>query len=210
MAGLNVSDSIQVRVLGTLLGQKTVNTFYYQIVIPSITADPITACQSWADTWGSGAVSPFLSFLECCPQNYTADTIEVQKIYPERFRPTRNNIGLPGTRPNDAQTANVSAVITRAGIQAGRAFVGSLHIPGVAEADQNGGLIGNTLFTKMGTLGSKMLNAFTDTFQATVGNPVLYHWRRPPLAYVNPSLLYTTIPQRTIRVMRRRTVGVGK
>lgn len=210
MAGLNEGDVINVRIQGTLFDQQIITTFYYLITTPSVTLDVVTACDSWAGKWKAGTVSPFLAFLNCCSPEYNADWVYVQKISPTRYVPGGNNVNLPGTNANNTDSPNQAAVITRAGMLSGRAFVGSIHIPGLSAGNFTNGKVTGPYLTLMSTVGSRMLNDFTDTTEGTVGRPVLYHYRKVPLAPVPPTALYRTIPQQTIRVMRRRTIGVGK
>lgn len=206
MAGLNVGDTIRCDVVGSLFGQQIISTFAYRIIIESTDADPIAASTSWANQWQAGAVSPYTAFLNCCPPQYTANQIRVQKIRPVRFSPGVAAVADVGQDLNNTENTNSSAVITRAASLSGRRFVGSLHLPGLAAGNMDNGSVALGFLIKMGTLASRMLNDFTDLVGATKGVPVLVHKTGLPA----DSALTRAITQQTVRVMRRRTVGVGK
>lgn len=212
MAGLNAADVVQIKVLGTLLGQKIITSWHYQVTVASTQADTVTACTTLAASWSAGVVSPFLSFLAVCPQNYMCDQITVQKIDPTRYRAGFTNMGLPGTDPNDTNSVNQAAFVEKATVFAKRGETGGWHIPGLTEPNLTNGLISNAFMTKLSTFGSRCLNVFTDITDGTLElKPVMYHrWKGVPFPVKPPTQLFITIPQRTARVMRRRTVGVGK
>lgn len=211
MAGLNAADIVQIKVNGTLFGQQIITSFHYQVVIPSTQSDTVTACTILAGSWSAGAVSPFLAFMACCSPQYECDTITAQRIAPIRYRAGRTVMGLPGTNANDTTTTNQAAVVTKATTLSGRAEVGSWHIPGLAQANIVDGSLSVAFKVLASTFASKTLNTFTDLVDGTlVIKPVLYHYRKPPLLPVAPLQLFTAFVQPTARVMRRRTVGVGK
>jgi hypothetical protein len=211
MAGINFGDVLEVIIHGSLFSQQIKTRFHYQCLDASTEADPVNACTTFAGSWKAGAVSPFLSFLAVCPPEYNADLLTVQLISPTRYRPGQNAVNLPGTNATSTTTTNQAAVITRAGIFAGRPHVGSIHIPGLAGANMLDGNLTAAFRILTGTLASKMLNNFTDLADGTtLVRPVIYHYRKPPLPALNPTPLYTAFTQLTARTMRRRTVGVGK
>lgn len=211
MAGINAGDVLDVTIHGTLFGQQIKTKFYYECLVTSTQNDPVTACTTFAGSWKAGAVSPFLSFLAVCPQEYNADQVTCQLIAPVRFRAGVNNVNLPGINVETCTTSNQSAVITRAAIWSGRPFVGSIHIPGLAGTNMLDGQLTAAFKVLCGTVASKMLNIFTDLADGTTeARPVLYHYRKPPLLQLPPSALFTAFTQPTARVMRRRTIGVGK
>ena len=211
MAGLNAADILDVTIHGTLFGQQIITKFYYEVLNPSTAADTVTACTTFAGGWKAGAVSPFLAFLNCCPPEYNADVVSVQRIAPVRNRAGINNVNLPGTDGNSTNSTNQASVVTKATILSGRAQIGSWHIPGLAPANMLSGNVTNAFLALMSTFGSKCLNVFYDlTDGTTSARPCMYHRRKPPLAPVPTLGLYVTIPQRTVRTMRRRTIGIGK
>lgn len=213
MAGLNSADVVQIRVHGTLLGQQIITSWHYQVTNASTQADTVTACTTLAGSWSAGAVSPFLSFLAICPQNYTSDIIYVQKVDPlPRYRAGFTNMNLPGTDPNVTNSVNQSAFVEKATVFAKRGETGGWHIPGLTEPNLENGLVSVAFLGKMSTFGAKCLNVFSDLADGTLTlKPVMFHrWKGVPFAVVPPNQLFTTVPQRTARVMRRRTIGVGK
>lgn len=215
MAGLNSNDLVTVDVLGTIFGQKVITTFPYVVSQPSLATDTITACAAIGNTWGSGAISPFLSFLACCPQNYNADYIRVQRVYPVRNRAYERFIDLPGIDPNDATTANTAASVERAAALSGRKYVGRISVPALAPFNQVDGKVLAAFFVKMGTLASKMLNVFPTTAEDGLLQitPCIIHRVKtgtpPHWVITGASTLYTAIPKDTVRTQRTRNIGVG-
>ena len=210
MPGLNINDLITCNIHGTLFGQQMITTFAYRITAASQAANTVDACTSWAGSWKAGAVSPFLSFLAACSPEYSADTVRVQRIYPTRNIYGQNVVGLIGTNANATDSTNQAASITRGAELSGRRYVGKIQIPGLAAGNMLAGNVTNAFLSLMSTIGSKMLNTFYDlTDGTTAGVPVLLH-RIPGTQIYDNVQLYRTIPQRTARVMRRRTIGVGK
>jgi len=212
MPGIDVGDIIHIRVHGTLLGQQIITGWHYQCVTASTQADTVTACTTLAGSWKAGAVSPFLSFLACCPENYNADVVYAQKISPVRYRAGFNNVNLPGTDPNPTNSTNQASFVEKSTVLAARGETGGWHIPGLTEPNLENGLVSNAFLTKMSTFGSKCLNTFLDIADGTLElYPVMWHrWKGVPFPVRPPLQLSVTIPQRTARVMRRRTIGVGK
>lgn len=215
MPNLVDGDLVEIRIMGTLLGQQIVSTFHYRTIVDSYKTDTVTVCNDIAFDWTRGAVSPFLSFLACCPQNYNADSVQVQKIWPDRYIYGSYLINLPGTDANDTNSTNQSATITRGGDRASKKALGFLSIPGLTEPNLAAGKVTNGFLTLMSTVGSKMLNTFQSTTDGTwTGRPVLVNRQKDPIAnrwtIIGYQNLTRTIPQRNARVMRRRTIGVGK
>lgn len=215
MAGLNVDDVIEVKILGKVFNQQIVTTFAYRITNASVNANTIDACASFAGQWKAGAVSPFLAFLACCSPEYNADQVTCQKIAPTRWRPGVNDVNLPGTNANPTTSPNQSAVITRGGAMSGRKNIGNIHIPAVSQANLLDGEVTAGYLALMQTCATRMLNVFYDTVDGgTQAFPVMINrvWNPVTEKYVygGTTDLYFTRPQTTARVMRRRTNGVGK
>lgn len=210
MPALVAGDLLKVWIKGTLFDQLIITTFAYKVTIDSTENNVITACSNFAADWKAGAVSPFLAFLACCSPEYNADYVYCQKISPTRYVPGFNNVNLPGTNANATNSTNQAAVVTRGTQLAGRAQIGSVHIPGLADANMLNGKCTAAFRTLMGTFGSKMLNDFASITDATlVTEPVLLHYNRTTKVYTG-TRLFRTLSQETARVMRRRTIGVGK
>jgi hypothetical protein len=99
-------------------------------------------------------------------------------------------------------------VITRVCEFSGRAFVGGLHVGPIPQdaPTQINGLIAAAYVTKLQTMATAMVAPINGTIAATfTALPCLYHRKT---ANVTP--LSSAFPQATLRVMRRRTLGLGE
>jgi hypothetical protein len=192
---------------GTLEGQQLLSTFKYQIITVGTepTWDVAAAAFNVINVAGSGMES---KFCNCCPTSYLLNNIWAQLIFPTRWAKLVFPRGDSGAFPQDASTANLAAVITRKGIQANKKNIGSLHVPtSNLDPGMTTGLISTGLKTALGILAGAMLTVVT-TPGGTVFAPCLF----PPKATTvgQAVFLNTAYAQNTVRVMRRRTVGVGK
>jgi len=204
MAAVNLGDKILVTFVGELLGQRIMNTFWYQV--SAITGTPNTA------TFGSALITQIKtagglmdSYLDCIAQNQSLDQIWAQFIEPTRVVKSINLPAEAGTWPVDADTANISGVVTRRGDLAGRKNIGSVHVP--VSTDPTAIIAGSL---------SAALKAKFDAFATDVGsvqtlagigscNPII---RNGPLT-TDVTVITSTVAQTTVRTMRRRTLSVG-
>lgn len=215
MAGLNTGDIILTTVNMLMNGQKLACTFPYRVTQDSANVDPVAACIDWSGDWTIGAVSPFTALVACLPPEVQVTTVTTQKIQPVRYAAGVYNYNQPGTNEFNSSTSNTGATITRKCQQAGRRFVGFIQIPGLAQENVDNGLITNGYIALMSTVASRMLNVFSSTSDGLLrGEPGLIHRVWNPVTekweYDGFTKTWQTIPQRSARVMRRRTVGVGK
>lgn len=204
MASVNLGDKILVTFVGELLGQRVMNTFWYQV--SAITGTPNTSTFATAlITQLKTAGGLMDSYLDCIAQNQSLDQIWAQFIEPTRVVKTINLPAESGTWPVDADTANVSGVITRRGDLAGRKHIGSLHVP--ISTDPTAIIAGSL---------SAALKVKFDALATDVGstqvlsgigtcNPIL---RNGPLT-TDVTVITATVTQTTVRTMRRRTLSVG-
>lgn len=216
MAGLLVNDVIQITLKYTLFDQICMNTFHYKVTTANPTAPSVA--QDLIDIAGevdTNANSIYNKARVALPVNVANDFISVQRIHNARsVRYDKVPSNVVNARGN-ASTANLSAVITRGTDIGERGQVGSIHLPGVADADVAAGELVAGLLTATSALGSAMLSAIVVPAGGVQLSPVLYH---PDIKnsegiiirgwFIND--LTRTIPQKTARVMRRRTLGVGQ
>lgn len=131
----------------------------------------------------------------------------IQMISPSRYAGvgfTRNTNGNVVNTGMDI--TNVAAVLTRRSVVATRRGVSSLHIPlGVDDTTIDAGVLSATTLTALGVIGNAILNTGNLGDGISV-RPVIYHRGATPLYdYVE-----TFIAQPQVRIMRRRTVGLGE
>lgn len=200
-----IGDVMLLSFSGSWHGQRVLNTFYYAIT--GIVGAPTNAAfQAAFDTAISAGGNLQAKFLACCPVSYTLTERWIQTVAPLRLVKTINASGSPGSSAAPSTTANLAAVITRKGGVANRHNIGSLHVPyGNADFGMANGIIGGVQKVAMDALAAQMTQVVTVGGLGTV-TPVL--WFKPSILNVAPIIQANT--QTTVRVMRRRTVGVGK
>lgn len=220
MPGLAVNDIVEIRFRAILFDQLCLNVLHYKCTTAGVgsvsVVDDLDKLLNQLDVLGT---SVYFRWKACLGTNILIQVMEAQLIQPTRSAKRTlvpSNV-VPGRTASS--TANVSAVITKATDFGGRGQVGSIHLPSVADLDIAGGELVAGLLTLMGTLGSSMLDNITAPATGVTVSPILYH---PPVkadpAHVPPipakpyssTSLTRTLPQTTVRVMRRRTVGVGR
>lgn len=203
---LNVGDTVMVSHVGSLCGQRTINTFYYRVAATAPAADMNAALLSFHAALG---VSPELRFrfLGATPNNYTLTQAWYQVIHPLRYRKVVVGVNQGGQFLDNAATANVQASITRASELAGRTHIGGVRIPcGTTTASTDNGIITGPLKAKLDDLAIAMaLTVITTvapvcTFAPLIGLSADGFQREMAFAFA----------QDTTRVIRRRTVGLGE
>lgn len=207
MPGLNGNDIVEFRLAGTLFGQKVLNVFHYRVEFDSGLPTYAQAIKAAADGFGVGTNNPTLALLACACAAYTLDGIWAQRIYPTRDRGYYSAFALPGTNAGTCGSGNQSATIEKWSWVGTRHGIGATHVPGVPQESQVDGKWNNAYTTLLTALAGKIATPYsppTDT--ACVMTPVILN-RAAKAASV---ALNGTSVQSTVRVMRRRTIGVGK
>lgn len=193
---------------GTLNDQLILSTFKYQITTVGTDVSWDVAATNLYTTLNTtgGFIDKYLAMIS---SNLTLEQVWIQLIFPTRYQKLVFPNGKVGGFIAAASTSNLAAVITRRGVLANKKNVGGLHVP-YANTDPSlsNGLVSPAMLSAMGNFGSLMLNAQVPATGLTVWTPGLLPAKPTSISQWVP--LYQTIPQTTARVMRRRTVGVGK
>lgn len=203
---VSAGDVYEVTFRGSLDGQLILNTFHYGCSVVGGIPTPTTFAAAM-DASISAAGGLASKFLACCPAAYVLNFIDYQDVAPVRY--VKNTIahGTGGTSGQDASTANLAGTVTRRGDLARRSNIGSLHVPYPnLDPGASGGLTSAALNTALNALALSM--TLTLVLGGGVGTITPVLWKRPLATSVVP--ITQAFAQRTLRVMRRRTVGVGK
>jgi len=206
--GVPVGSIFEVSLRSTVCGQKCINVLHYVVTAEtsetSIVAESLQLATA-ADA--ANALGP--KFRACLAQNCTHDEVVAQCIRDTlgtRFARQVLDIGDPGDAVEDAATANVSAVITKRTSFAGRWAVGSFHMPGIGAGFYTNGLVSDVTYkAALNDLGAEILQVITTPLGGEY-QPVIYH---PDGLHGGYTTLLETELQDQLRVMRRRTVGLG-
>ncbi len=130
-----------------------------------------------------------------------------QMIYPSRYAGKGFTINLGGDVVNiGLDVTQTAAVLTRRAVIATRRGVSNLHTPiAIADSTIDAGVLSASALTTLGEIGNGILGT-TNLGDGMTVRPVIYH------RLFNPAFHYveTFIAQSTLRVVRRRTVGLGE
>lgn len=205
MADMAVGQVVQVTVVGRYLGQTTMNT--YPHVVTAIAGGPVTM------TAGLTALNTAIAAVDklynkqrkCCPQNWVHVESWLQVVFPTRLRKLSFAIDLPGVFTEfDGLTPNLQASIERFSEEAGRREQGAVRIPiGTDNTCIEDGSITPGLKTELALLAVQM--AATTVAGGVTYVPVV-GLGSPPSASLK---VFGTNVKDTVRVIRRRTLGLG-
>lgn len=198
----------QYRVNYTMFGQRFISTMN---LVRSATSPVVTDYNATANAflaWQTG-LTGFIPKLQACLSNQvTFVTHELQPIYPTRLRSQLNILpGTAGTQAGLALPTNTAQTITKTTDLATRYGIGSMHLP---PGDINSVSVGTGQWTivqfgLLNTVALHIVGPWLSVVLADVWEPVL--WNQATPARVTP--ITSAKVQETIRVERRRTVGLG-
>lgn len=196
----------QITFDGQLCGQLILNSFCYQLTTRDPTKDVVdeTAALYTRVTQANGVQKRFLNVV---PPSYEMNNIIIQMVAPTRLRSTKIGVGVFGLSAFDANTANTAMVVTREGDFASRKAQSSLHIPySNLDNTNTDGTISAGLLSGLNLLAAQMILTLVGA-GTSEWTPVI---RNKPFTAINATTITGAFGQKTIRIMRRRTVGVGK
>jgi hypothetical protein len=205
MAGLNVGDIVSVTFGGTLFSQRVMNVLHYRVSISSDSPSYVEASRRVAFAMQQGMVSPGLTMLAAQAPEYVLDWVRVQKVNAARERYVQYSVGNPGTYAGVCTSPNVSAVLLKKSESVSRRGLGTFHLPGLPQEGYVGGYLTPAYQEKMNAIGATLLNPVTPVNDAVTVQPVIW---TPADGLVYYPITATTLIT-TLRIMRRRTVGLG-
>lgn len=186
--------------------QDIMSVFHYRRTDSGTIADGAAMLDLFWNRWDSvgGMLDDWTNAMS---EKAVAVETRLQWITPSRFAyVVKTDPARPsGLVPGDAMPVNVACSITKRCQNAGRSFVGTLHMPAVpTDFITNGGI---TAFgvARYAALIEEMLKEIVTLGTVQHFSPVLFHKSSPDISpvIVNASL------QPFSRVERRRTVGLG-
>lgn len=200
----NVGDRFLITNVGTLCGQRIMNTWWYTLSV-MIGSPNIGSVMDQLETAFIAGAGVDAKFAGCCPDNYALDETWIQPVDPIRYVKKVYARGINGSWGENSNTANVAGVVTRRSVKATRKGVSSLHVPIAAEPSaMANGLVSNALKTKLSSLALQM-EADITTLAGHVFTPIV---RSGPLP-LEAEPIGSCFAQAQVRIMRRRTVGLG-
>jgi hypothetical protein len=206
MAGLNIGDVVSIQIHGRIFNQVTMSTFFYKVTTAATTPDTKVALEALGTAFKTQLNAPGLAFVQAAPQNWVAEKVRLQVVSPYLSQYAIVNWNMFGTVGSDANASNVTGTLTRRTSLGGRNQIGALHTAPLPDAAMLNGLIAASHIARLENLADKMDNNFTVLAETTQVTPVLWSHTDP---FDDTKLITSIIVQPEIRVLRRRTVGLG-
>jgi len=205
---VEAANIIEVTLLGRCADQAVQNKFHYAVTEvdgpPEPSSDVFDTLH--ANLTAGGGLIKLIQLM--APEDYEIINTRYQVISPVRQvgYPKVTNMG--GLNTFNTQTANVAFCITKRGDLAGRKNISTSHIIGTTDpALMEDGLLTPAAKTLAQTIADFINNevSFTVVDTAYDLGSVIFH----PTDPLNPTPITSCVVQDTVRVMRRRTVGLG-
>lgn len=203
-----VGNVVQV-VIGTkFAGQQALNVLYFQsdsAMGPNQYIETLEALIGEINSDGIDGIVPFM--LPAMGPNVTHNFTQAQRVYPVRSIPVRIETASDGTHVDDCDTFNIAAVISKKVDKPGRGRTGSFHLAGIPNTAYFEGSFTPPYIDLLDALADRLETYQEGIVAGSKWFPVTFN---PNLgAGENVQQVVQCSPRGTVRVMRRRTVGVG-
>jgi hypothetical protein len=197
----------QVTVQYEFAGQLYQNNITYVVASITGTQDSDTLnSQLAANLTAAGSVIQAIKPL--LPASVTIINLFCQWQFPTRLRRFNTPLTVVGTGPS-TNTGNVAFTLTRVGPLAKRNNISSFHLPGCSDETISGGGQWTPAFLLAAApLAVLLAENQVLTAGAAILSPVIWHRKLVPAG--QSAQVLQCFGQPTIRVMRRRTIGVGR
>jgi len=199
---------INVQMFGHNSNQTIINLFQYRV---EETPTPTVQYTDYLNSFEAELAAALRleeMFLGALPDTYTLDFVRLQPVYPTRLRFVDYTKGLTGLLVHGAPTANLAASIERYGVTGRRHGIGRVQLVMPEGVYSNGEIDDNAYFNELLDLAQEMKSDVSVVAAGTIANyqPVIINVAEP-----NPTTVFITGTnvKRSVRVMRRRTVGLG-
>ena len=200
-------DIIQYTLRARYMGQTILNTWMFRVTqFEPAGVDYEDSLE--AVMMGFNEPAGLIEDLQALTVNtYSFIEHRMQRVYPTRNRAVTIGISEAGGLSPPGVQVNTAAVVTKLGNTAGRFAVGSWHQTGFPATDfLQTGLVETTIKEALVLALEPLANVIlVPGFTGTSLQPILWSYKVP--ARVTP--IQDIVGQDTVRVMRRRTVGLG-
>jgi hypothetical protein len=208
IAPVAIGDIVQVIIGSRVLGQSCLNVLYYRADSNMGPNTYQATLQNLSNKIATDIVQGIIPYmLDAMGNNTTVEFIQLQKVYPQREIPVRTPQGVPGVHVDDCATPNVAGVILKRVEKPGRGKTGSFHLAGIPETGYSGGSFTAPYQALLDAIGNQLDDPIDGIVAGSKWNPGTFN---PDLGLPDnfvPLAGYEV--KTTVRVMRRRTVGVG-
>jgi len=205
MANVNVGDLMTWTLVGRVHGQRTMNTFHYRARIASSLPTQAAAAAAF-DTFSKAAGGLEARLRGCTSQAFAIEERWFQIIKPARFEKIIITGSVAGNLDVAQTTQNIQASITRRGEMGNRKNVGGIRVVlGTSDDVVQNGIIEPGQVANLELLAQSMEQTVVTAGAVVTWDP-LVSMPANTADYVNISQCFV---QTTVRVIRRRTVGLG-
>jgi len=197
----------QVVISSRIFEQRILNTFYYQFIgVADVSVDYTDYLQTLGDELNAPG-RLVAKYLACIPENQNVDFLTVQTVFPVRQRYVKLDVnGIGDGSAGLTDTANLAWSMRRVSTTIGPRGVGRVQIPVGLDYRLGGKLNPAVGSSERTNFGLQMLQNEVTVTPAAEWQPVLFGISG---GVTNVSPLIEATPEQTLRVMRRRTVGLG-
>jgi hypothetical protein len=203
---LPVGAVIEASIRGEIYGQTVLNIWHYRVSTPSNIVAISDEVTTFRNSWSVQGVGSFFNrYLACVPSTMVVTRITAQAISPLRYVRQAQVTSLAGTG-NFSAVTNLQGSITFQTIFAGRGQIGGKRIP-IGDQDALAGKLSGDARDRFLDFATNCIAPVTASQGNGVYVPVIY--RRNVQGGISERI-NAAIVQDTIRVMRRRTVGLGE
>lgn len=203
--GLPVGTIWQLVIESVVSGQRCLNVLHYRCTTESTISGISAETEAVAADLNSvDGIIPKL--LPAMGPNVNIPRVTGQAIRTTRYAKQSVEVDEDGSHANLCTTPNVAAVITKRTTFAGRWAVGSFHVPGVPGTAYSEGMLTTDYKDIITLLAAELLDNLEPAVGGGVYEPILLH---PAGLHGGFTTLTECIAQDQVRVMRRRTVGLG-
>lgn len=194
---MSVGDVLQVTLKGRLFGQRTNNTFYYNVR----STDGAQTFLEFASQWSVDFETLWTNFVS---EDWTGDLIVIKRLTPTKTRGIELSIDWVGAVAQPALPPSTCAVISRWNYGNGPSNRGRIFIAGVPSTFHLAGELTNPAMAILTLLAAQMDDPCIDGADFTL-DPGLFHrdlnvWE----------IIDGTTPRSILRQQRRREIGVGE
>ena len=207
---LATGDIVEIIIRSDVLNQACLTVLHYKVGSTVFAGTYFAQLDEINAHFNVDAITSFPNALaNVMAPNTTVSSLTIQRVYPTRSPYKRYNATYAGNYPTGTcLTPNISAVVTKQSEAAGRGRAGALHVPGISSDAILDGRLSAGMRAAMDTFAS-----FVDDPYVPVGGslymltPGMFNPRLG--AGANFKAVVTAYTEDTVRVMRRRTVGLG-
>ena len=206
---VNIGAIVEVSIVSSVFDQLIMTVLHYAVTTAPAEQDALVSQQNLSTLLNeSGTYDILTPYVAACSNDLTVNTLSVQYIYPTRYVRGGVATSFQGAIGTTCKSANYSAMIEKVSNLAGRKNRGAIHMPAVPQTEVTSGKLSNDQLTRYSTLSTALKAIVFETDGPGRWQPCILHRTRPLNGTYAPWTFTNFF--KTVRVQRRRTVGLGK